>query len=362
MKRKILLITPQLEGGGAEKVFRIIIENLNPEYFDIHILVISHPTGYYNSIPKHIEKESLNYKRVRYSLYGVYKHILKVQPSVVLCFNITHLAIWMGFLKAFLPKDIKVVCRESTILSAQNKGYVWYKQKILNFLYRKLYKNVDSVIALSKSMSEDLVINYQIPKNKIEVIGNPISSKKVMGRSLFYEGNLPENKFNLVFVGRLSKEKRLEFLLKAVAMAQNQYIHLTLIGKPSNDEYHEKLKRIVEKYELEEKVTFFGHQSNPYPYLAKANMLVMTSRYEGFPNVILESFALGIPVMVLESIANFKEFVDNETGIVAPNKESFIKELKTIHLKEWDKQKIQEKAEQKYNLLKIMKNYERILS
>ena len=140
---------------------------------------------------------------------------------------------------------------------------------------------IDGVIATSASMKDEL-ISRRISKKKISVIPNPINLNKIKNFKTIkrHKGE----GLRLVFVGRLAYQKGLDRLIPLLENIPK--IDITIIGdgKEKNN-----LINIIKKISIIEKIKFLGHLNFPYPYIAGADYLILPSRWEGLPKVVLES-------------------------------------------------------------------------
>ena len=160
-KINIMLVIPNLNRGGAEKVMSIIANNLDREKFNVTILLLQKKGHYLNSLEKDIRVLSVNQNSVKKSLFPLVKIINKEKPDIVFS-TLGHLNLTLMLLKPFLNKKIKFVAREASIPSIMNK-----KEKfpfLFNLLYKLLYNKFDKVICQSEYMKKDLISNFSIKK------------------------------------------------------------------------------------------------------------------------------------------------------------------------------------------------------
>ena len=139
-------------------------------------------------------------------------------------------------------------------------------------------------------MRNDLILNYGLSKKKTIVINNPIDLDLVK-RASREDVALATTKFDLkdknaiylLAVGRLTKQKGFDLLIEAISLCDNDRLKLVLLG---DGPLELDLRRLVTKFGIERQVSFVSFQRNPYPFFAKADAFVLSSRFEGFPNVM----------------------------------------------------------------------------
>ncbi|MBL1209493.1 MAG: glycosyltransferase [Geminocystis sp. GBBB08] len=174
----------------------------------------------------------------------------------------------------------------------------------------------DFVICQSKKLQEDLS-KYVPIKNKSVVINNPIDIERVKEEAQREKINT-QGEPSILAIGRLFPQKGFDLLLQSLpkVIKQHPQLHLSILGKgPQRPE----LESLIIKYKLENHVSLLGFCPNPYPYILACDFLVSTSRYEGFPNVVLEAISLGKPVLATDCPGGTSEIVIPQlTGWLTP--------------------------------------------
>lgn len=295
MNNKLLFILPTLNIGGAEKVTINILNSLNSKVFDIHLIVIdSRYKNLESSINKGINIKYLNITKTRNAFFRLAKEMVSLKPDIVFSsLNRTNILILL--IKLIYP-FFKTVIREPSMPSVQlQNGYMSAKVK---FIIKLLYPFAYKIIAQTKYMKKDIETVYNIDENKVIAINNPID--KIYIQNCLEEEQNPfeqyPNRLNCLYVGRLSDEKNPLFLIDAFeeVIKGNNRFHLYIIGDGYLKE--DVLKSIKEK-QLDENIKMLGFQSNPYPYIKNADVVLLCSKWEGLPNVVIESLFLDTPVV-----------------------------------------------------------------
>ena len=206
---------------------------------------------------------------------------------------------------------------------------------IFRLAYRTSYRRFDRVVCISRAIRDDLleICGYRFPAN-LDVVYNPhdLAAITEAGAEELApdEAGLFSGK-TVVFVGRLTGVKALWHLIRAFQAVLGRGIVARLIfigdGDPDMTGY---LQHLVSEYGIGERVTFLGRKANPYKYLARADVLALSSHYEGTPNVIVEAIALGVPVvsshctdgvvelMGARELSGFTTPLELEAGIMTP--------------------------------------------
>jgi glycosyltransferase involved in cell wall biosynthesis len=357
-KQKILFIIPSMRGGGAERVMMTLLNHLDRSRFDPILALIKKEGPLLDKLPSDLPIIDLNARNARYAIIKIIRLVWSVKPDFVFS-TLGYLNLLIALIKIFLPRNIRLIAREGSIPSVQNKREKY--PKIFDWLYRNVYYRFDCIIAQSQYMRRDLIENFNISDEKVIVINNPVDIERVTDLSGERGYSYPANKINLLAVGRLSHEKGYDLLLQAMKLLGDQY-HLTILGVGSDKDI---LLKLSEKLELQQRVTFKGFQDNPYKWMKNADFMVLSSRYEGFPNVVLEANACGTPVIAFDCPGGIAEIIEDEINGLLVKCEDPVLMAKTIHRATqflWDIQKVKGQINEKYNLDYILKQYNHLFT
>ncbi|SFD07816.1 glycosyltransferase [Algibacter pectinivorans] len=209
--------------------------------------------------------------------------------------------------------------------------------KLTRFGFKYTYKKLDKLVCISKAIKEDLIkqCDYKFEEN-LKVIYNPhdieeINKKALEPLNAKEQDTLFKTK-TLLFLGRLSTQKSPWHLIKAFSLLlkESPETQLLIIGD-GDASVTNHVKSLIETFKIDKNVVFLGRKSNPYKYLAKADALVLSSHYEGTPNVIVEAICLGTPIVTSNCTEGILELMSLkahnktnknlivESGIITPN-------------------------------------------
>lgn len=356
MKKKILVVAASMNGGGSERVMSILANGLDRRKFEVILVLLKKEGEFLKNLRDDLKIVDLQTRKIRYSVIKLYKLIRKEKPSIVFS-TLGSLNIILSFLKLAF-NDIKFVARESSIVSIKNKQEK--HPKLYDFLYRKNYNNFDIVICQSKFMRNDLLNNYAIKKHKLVVINNPVEVDRIKSLTNSDETIYDSRKINLLVVGRLNKVKGFDLLLNVLSRLDANY-HLTIIGQGSEET---TLRQIAVELKIVEKLSFLGFQDNPYRYMKQADFFILSSRYEGFPNVLLEANICGTPVIAFNCPGGIEEIIENGVnGYLVPcsDIDEMTRVIRSSDRKAFNENTIKEFIKEKYAADKIIKKYENVL-
>ena len=244
---------------------------------------------------------------------------LKTRQPAVLMSTLTYVNVVAVIAHWLSAHRGRVILREAVNLvqlSALRKNY---RDTLLPLLAARTYRHADRIIAVSESVAQDLVRDCRLPPSRITVIYNPVATQRIRALS---RAPVPENDHRtegprLVTIGRLSREKDHATLLQAFAMVRDRLpVTLDIVGE---GEERGALERQRQTLGLEADVRLLGHQDNPYPWLAAADLFVLSSRVEGLPNVLLEAMACGLPIVATDCPSGPREILaDGKWGRLVP--------------------------------------------
>jgi len=353
VKTKVLFVAPSMRGGGTERVILNILKGIDYGKFEIILALVNKEGPYLSEIPKEVNVIDLNAKKTRYAIFKIVYLSYSLKPKIIFSF-LSHLNILVGLFSFCINPMVQLIARESIMLTS---SLAFSKNKsILKQLFSFAYKKFDTIVCQSEEMKLDLADNFNVCSNTV-VIPNPVDIKNI--RDKLSENNsidLFQDKINLISVGRLEHQKGYDFLLQALSKLDDKYC-LTILGKGSEED---KLKSLANELKIAHKVSFKGYQKNPYHWISKSDIFVMSSRYEGFPNVILEALVCNKPVVSFDCPGIGKTLInDGKNGYLAKCGDldnlsyKIIQASKTKFHEEYFLQKI----ERQYSLQAISQKY-----
>ncbi len=301
---KVMLVIPHVSGGGGEKVLSELACNLGGE---IVVVVFEEKFSY----PIKGKLISLNTPINRTSpitrAYGFIRRLLKFRrtlreehPDVVLSF--------MGeanFINALLsPRPVLAVhAHLSAIAATRSRVEAFAVDRLIRWLYRRA-----TVVVVSDEVKRDLVEHFKVPAAQIVVIPNAVDVANVASLArepveLSWNGESPV----IVTAGRLTHVKAQWHLMRAFAeIRKHRPCQLALLGSGELEDY---LKGLARDLHIDRDVFFLGWQSNPFKFLARADVFVLSSLTEAFPLTLLEAMACGLPVIATDCPGACREII-----------------------------------------------------
>jgi len=347
---KIVFIISSLGSGGAERVLTTLANYFSQNH-EVIILTLSNEDSFY-PLNKNVKHIKLNLMKDSKSIFEttfntvkrifVLKKVLKKLKTDINISFMTHTNI-LAIISSKLNGQ--------KIIISERIAYDFYNSKLINIM-KKIFYPLSSFLIVQTNADKK---HYNYMKN-VEVIYNPLSiSGNVLDLS---------NKENIILaVGRLDKQKGFDNLIKAYSMVKTDW-KLFIAGA---GEERKNLEHLINKLNLKDKVFLIGNQKNIFKWYNKASIFVLSSKKEGFPNVLIEAMACGCAVVSFDCPYGPNEIIENNVnGILVENQN--IEKLSFAIQKLIDDKKLREKlskealkVENKYTLEKIAYKWEKIV-
>ncbi|MCX7901002.1 MAG: glycosyltransferase [Burkholderiaceae bacterium] len=298
-RRRVLFLIPTLRGGGAERVMTTLLKHLDRGLFELTLGVVdTRDAAYRDDIPHDVTIIDFRCRRVRHALPRVIRCIWSLRPHVVFS-TLGHLNLALAVLRPFFPPATRLIARETIVVSYGLRSHAWTGLWALG--YRWFYRRIDHLVCQSQDMRDDLVAGFGFPAHKATVINNPVDVEAIRKLAtvapqggLFLGPRAGDASLRLVAAGRLCHQKGFDLLIRALARLGDPRVRLSLLGEGPLEG---QLRELAADLGVRGQVDFVGFVKNPSPFFAAADAFVLSSRYEGFPNVVLEALACGTPVI-----------------------------------------------------------------
>lgn len=310
IKQKITFFSPNLAGGGAERIIAILAAHFSEEKYDVDLVLASATGPYLANIPDSVRIIDLKCKRVLFSLPRLIKY-LKVERPNILFTSQMHSSIVALWATKLAGVSTQVFIRQPTMLNPSYEEKSW-KSKLVQKILLWSVKSAVEVIVTSKAMAKEFIDFSKIEQNKVEVIYNPVPIEFIREQSLeplshpWFKSNEPPV---ILAVGRLVTVKDFQTLVKAFALVRNETpARLMILGEgPLRIE----LENLIDQLGLSDHVQMPGFVSNPYQYMKYSKVFVLSSLWEGFPNGMVEAMACGTAIVATDCEGGASEILEH---------------------------------------------------
>ena len=307
MKKKILFFMPSFEGGGVEKNLILVANFFAKKPIELKLITASkkYKKNFNNKINfispnSHIWDKLGRIPKYFISLYLLFLEYLKDKNFIVFCFQGNIFCIL--FCKFF---KIKIVIRPNSSPAG------WSKNTIKKKIFSKVFNLADKIIVNSYDFKKELKKKFNINSTTIY---NPLNSKDIIKLSKYKikKTYFNKNSLKIISVGRLVDQKDHMTLLKAINEIKNKIrISLLIIGEGKNKKI---IKEFISNNNLEKSVKLKDYTKNPFPYIKQADVFILTSKFEGLPNVLLEAITLKKFVISTDCPTGPNEILDGGKG------------------------------------------------
>lgn len=338
-RKKIVFVIPNMEGGGSERTVSNLLKHLDRAKCRFFLVLYEKRIKY--DIPADIRLFSLDVSPSGNFFAKIYNYAVRIirlaavfrdiKPDTIMSFltDVNISAILARFLS--FSKSRLVLSERNPVKAVYSAGY----QKAKRFLVRLLYRYADGIVTVSEDISEELS-GYGINREKIKVIHNMIDCRSIValsGEKATETGVFGSGAPVIVTAASLTKQKNHTLLLEAFRLVLDRMdAKLLILGEgPLLDGLKQQAKTLC----IEDKVIFAGFQKNPFKYISRSDLFVLPSLWEGFPNVVPEAFACGIPVICVDCGNICRELVkDGVNGFIVPGHDSKLLAASIIRLLE----------------------------
>ena len=313
-RRKICFVLPSLNGGGAERAAVQILNGLEADRWDRSMFLFAREGPYLSEVDPSIRIMSAD-TPTRWGRWNALRgFIAHERPEIVMAF-LSFFSVLSAARAAMT--GAKVVFNLQTPMSAflTDADYQWRDRRhkaAFSAVTRVAYAAADLIVATSEGVARDLTAAFGIDPGRIRVLANPVDLDRVRAAATesIDESVLPSGTAPLIVAaGRLAEAKNYPLMIDAfAAIRQLMPARLCILGQ---GELEGSLRQLIAARGLRDAVSLAGFQGNPWKFIARGDVFLLTSHYEGFGNVLIEAMACGVPVVATAS-AGTRDIVSHQ--------------------------------------------------
>ena len=318
-RKRLAIFIPSMNGGGAQRVTLNLARGIAERGYFVDLVLARAEGPYLAEVPETVRVVDLKASRVLTSLPALLRYLRRERPHALLStMNYANIAaLWVRRL-AGVPTRLVVSEHDTLSASAHHSSSV--RGRMMPHLVRRFYRWADGIIAVSQGSADDLAQITGLPRERVKVIYNPVVTAELRARAQcsmdhpwFRTGQPPV----LLAVGRLSSQKDFETLLLAFAQVRKaRPVRVLILGE---GEERPRLEALARKLDLMQDIGLPGFVENPYMYMARASVFVLSSRWEGLPTVLIEALYCGAPLIATDCPSGPREILaDGKYGRLVP--------------------------------------------
>lgn len=318
-RKQFAIYLPSLYGGGAERVMLNLAHGLAGCGYAVDLVLAQAKGPYLSDVHGGIRLVDLKASRVLTSLPALARYLRREQPEALLSAldyaNVV--ALWARRL-AGVPCRLLVTEHNTLSRSAGNSAK--WRHRMVPHLVKRFYPWADHVIATSVGVADDLSQMTGLPRERIKILYNPVVTPELQEKARaplnhpWFEAGQPPV---VLAVGRLTKQKDFPALIQAFAQVrQTRPARLLILGEGPD---RPALEALAKKLSLGSDIAMPGFVENPYAYMSRASLYVLSSRWEGLPTVLIEALCCGAPVIATDCPSGPREILaDGLYGLLVP--------------------------------------------
>ncbi|MBN2706655.1 MAG: glycosyltransferase [Deltaproteobacteria bacterium] len=302
--------------GGVEKMMVNLCRELVRRGVGVDLLLVRAQGYFCEQLPPGVVVHRFRARQTRAALFELVAYLRRNRPRVLLAVkDRAGRTAWLARKISRVPT--RLVLRIGTTVSAALEGKSRFRKLAWYWPMRLIYPGFDQIIAVSQGVADDLRQVARLRPELLRVVANPVLTPEMEGLAEAATGHPwadSKQEALVLGIGRLTRQKDFETLIRAFALVvRQQPARLLILGEGRE---RLRLERLIVALGLTDSVQLPGFCENPYAYLRRADLFVLSSRWEGSPNVLTEALGLGVPVVATDCPSGPREILRN--GRVGP--------------------------------------------
>lgn len=294
----LAVFIPSMQGGGAQRGTLKLAAGLTDRGVAIDLVLVKSDGPYMKDIPRGVRVIDLGASRTLAAVPRLARYLTRERPPVLLSVldyaNIV--ATWARSVSGTRPRT--VLNEQNTLSKAASSGGLHRSGRVVPSLARQAYPRADAITAVSQGVADDLITTIGLPAEKVHVIHNPVVTPDLLARTRERVDDpwlVDVDPPVLLAVGRLSPQKDYPTLLRAFALLRRRRpVRLLILGEGP---LRADLETEAASLGIRDDVRLPGFVENPFAYMARCAVYVMSSLYEGLPTVLIEALAAGARIV-----------------------------------------------------------------
>lgn len=316
---KLAIFLPSLSGGGAERAMLNLAYGLAKCGCDVDLVLAQAKGPYMGDVNEAIRLVDLKASRVLTCLPALARYLRREQPKALVS-ALDYASVVALWARRLAGVPICVVVNEQNTISISARKSVRRRERMVPRLAKHFYPWADHLTGNSNGVADDLSQVTGLPRERIKILYNPVVTPELREKAQaplnhpWFEADQPPV---VLAVGRLTKQKDFPTLIRAFAhVRQTRPARLLILGEGID---RPALEALVNQLGLEDDVALPGFVENPYAYMSRASLYVLSSRWEGLPTVLIEALYCGPPVIATDCPSGPNEILaDGQHGLLVP--------------------------------------------
>jgi glycosyltransferase involved in cell wall biosynthesis len=308
---RVAILMHDLRGGGAERIMLRLASEFVARGLEVDLVLVQKRGEYLSILPDGARVIDLNRASVLSAVPAIAKYLATERPQAMLA-ALTHVNIAAVLARLLAPfSGTRIVLSERNQISRKAASAKGLRDSLQYWLVPFLYPRAAAITAVSEGVAEDLARFAKLPAARVRTIYNPITDPRMLEAA---KAECPHPWLNaksapvILAVGRLTHQKGFDILLEAFAKVR-QRLDCRLIILGDGDE-RANLEAMTKRLEVEADVSMPGFAGNPHCYMSRADLFVLSSRWEGLPGVLIEAMYCGAAVVATDCPSGPSEILE----------------------------------------------------
>ena len=309
--QRIAIYVPSLRGGGAERVMVTLANGFAARGFTVDLVLAKAEGPYLRDVSNGVRVVDLQSSRVILSLPKLVRYLRQEQPIAMLS-ALNHANVVAICAKKLARVPTRLVVSERSTLTAALLASAQGRARTVPLLMKLTYPKADEIVAVSRGSADALASTLGLPRNRVSVIYNPVVSDSLLRQSRrpinhpwFAPGEPPV----ILAAGRLTTAKNYPNLIRAFSLLlKERAVRMIILGE---GELRAQLEAQVASAKLTDHVALPGFVDNPFAWMRKAALFVLSSSWEGLPATLIQAMACGTPVVSTNCPSGPAEILEN---------------------------------------------------
>lgn len=292
MACKLFILRPTLGQGGAERVTLSLLQNLDHNQFDLSLVLLHRRGELLADVPDNVSVHVLEAHNLWTCWWPLARLLRRERPDVLFSPGGTNTPAVLAKWLARVP--LRLVLSERNIL---HHSKLTLKRRLMVWLQRLLYPYAEALTAVSQGVKQDMVEKLHLPPAHIQVIYNPVVDDSMLALAQesvahpWFHEDIPI----ILGVGRLVGQKNFAMLMRAFAQVRAQRLaRLVILGEGP---LRANLLALAKALQVADDVWLPGFDKNPFKYMARTTVFILSSWHEGLPGSLIQAMACGTPVI-----------------------------------------------------------------
>lgn len=307
----LVIVLHDVRGGGAERAMLRLAKGFLDAGLSVALVLVQGTGEYMKDLPEGLELHLLEGSSVMASIGRIGRKVQELAPRAVLA-ALTHVNVAVCIARMLYFRHTPTFISERNQISEKRASARGLRERLTFALVPMLYRKADGVIAVSDGVADDVRVLSRLPEGKVHYVHNPVYDHTILDRAAQPSPHpwLGDGGDRVIIaVGRLHPQKDFSVLMEAfIKYRKNNPARLVIFGEGPE---RGKLEAMAADSGFAHDISLPGFCDNPFAAMARADLLVLSSRWEGFPNVLVEAMSCGCPVAATNCPSGPSEILDH---------------------------------------------------